>query len=98
MIRKAGAFDARVTDGVQRALSDIRCRPFPRDGCKPVFDQSIFVRAFADGVLREAAMAAALTGSDDPAVLGSGRSTLIICISIPLSILVALRRCGTGRR
>ena len=53
-------------------------------------DQSIFVRASINGVIREGAIAAVLTGSDDPGVPGSWRSTLIIAVSIPLSVLASL--------
>src|SRR2546423_3585315 len=56
----------------------------------PLFDQSIFVRAAVMGVGKEAAIAAGLTGLMILLFLGSGRSTLIICISIPLSILVSI--------
>ncbi len=53
-------------------------------------DQSIFVRASIRGVVREALIAAALTGLMILLFLGSWRSTLIVCISIPLSILASL--------
>src|SRR3954454_12425783 len=56
----------------------------------PIFDQSIFVRAAVMGVVKEAAIAAGLTGLMILLFLGSWRSTLIICISIPLSILVSI--------
>ena len=56
----------------------------------PIFDQSIFVRAAVMGVVKEAAIAAALTGLMILVFLGSWRSTLIICVSIPLSILVSI--------
>jgi multidrug efflux pump subunit AcrB len=55
-----------------------------------LFDQSLFVRAAISGVLREGAIAAALTGVMILLFLGSWRSTLIVCISIPLSILTSL--------
>jgi multidrug efflux pump subunit AcrB len=54
---------------------------------KPIFDQSIFVRAAVSDVVREASIAAGLTGVMILLFLGSLRSTLIVCISIPLSIL-----------
>jgi len=57
---------------------------------KPIFDQSIFVKASLVGVAREAAIAGALTGMMILLFLGSWRSTLIICISIPLSIITAI--------
>lgn len=53
----------------------------------PIFDQSFFVRASVDDVVREAVLAAGLTGIMILMFLGSLRSTLIVCISIPLSIL-----------
>ncbi len=53
-------------------------------------DQSIFVRASIFGVLREGLLAAGLTAAMILLFLGSWRSTLIVCISIPLSILTSL--------
>jgi multidrug efflux pump subunit AcrB len=55
-----------------------------------VFDQSVFVRAAVSGVLREALIAAALTGIMMLLFLGSWRSTLIVLVSIPLSLLVSV--------
>ena len=57
---------------------------------KELFDQSVFVRASISGVLREAVIAACLTGLMILLFLGSWRSTLIIAVSIPLSILSSL--------
>src|SRR3982751_3500964 len=56
----------------------------------PLFDQSVFVRASIMGVVKEAGIAAGLTGLMILLFLGSWRSTLIICISIPLSIMVSI--------
>ena len=56
----------------------------------PLSDQSIFVRGAISGVVREALIAACLTGFMILVFLGSWRSTLIIAVSIPLSILVSL--------
>jgi multidrug efflux pump subunit AcrB len=53
-------------------------------------DQSIFVRAAITGVLREAVIAALLTAALILLFLGSWRSTLVVAISIPLSILTSL--------
>ncbi len=55
-----------------------------------LFDQSIFVRAAVSGVVKEACIAAALTALMLLVFLGSWRSTLIVIISIPLSILVSI--------
>ena len=57
---------------------------------QPLADQSIFVRGSVNGVIREAVIAAALTGLMILLFLGSWRSTLIIAISIPLSILTSV--------
>ena len=55
-----------------------------------LFDQSLFVRASIEGVLREGVIAACLTALMILLFLGSWRSTLIIAISIPLSILSSI--------
>ena len=57
---------------------------------KELFDQSLFVRASIEGVLREGIIAACLTALMILLFLGSWRSTLIIAISIPLSILSSI--------
>ena len=56
----------------------------------PIFDQSIFVRAAVQGVVREGLIAAVLTALMILLFLGSWRSTVIIAISIPLSVLVSI--------
>jgi CzcA family heavy metal efflux pump len=55
-----------------------------------LFDQSIYVTASIDGVLREGAVAAVLTALMILVFLGSWRSTIIVATSIPLSILVSI--------
>ena len=55
-----------------------------------LFDQSVFVKAAVQGVVREALVAAALTAAMILLFLGNWRSTCIIAISIPLSILSSL--------
>ena len=62
----------------------------PEFKIEPLADQSIFVRAAIDGVVREAIIAACLTAMMILIFLGSWRSTLIIAVSIPLSILVSI--------
>jgi multidrug efflux pump subunit AcrB len=62
----------------------------PSLAVKPLADQSIFVRASINGVLREAVIAAALTALMILLFLSSWRSTLIIVVSIPLSILSSI--------
>ncbi len=55
-----------------------------------LFDQSVFVRAAVEGVVKEAAIAAGLTALMLLLFLGSWRSTVIVLVSIPLSILVSI--------
>jgi multidrug efflux pump subunit AcrB len=54
------------------------------------FDQSLYVRASIQGVIREAIIAACLTAAMILLFLGNWKSTLIIAVSIPLSILVSI--------
>lgn len=61
----------------------------------PIADQSIFVRGSVQGVIREAIIAAVLTGLMILLFLGSWRSTIIIAISIPLSILSSIIILGS---
>jgi multidrug efflux pump subunit AcrB len=62
----------------------------PQLRIQPLSDQSIFVRGAIDGVVREAMIAACLTAIMILVFLGSWRSTIIIAVSIPLSILVSI--------
>ena len=57
---------------------------------QPLFDQSLFVRAAVEGVIKEAVIAACLTAVMILVFLGNWRHTVIIAISIPLSILSAI--------
>jgi multidrug efflux pump subunit AcrB len=57
---------------------------------EPIADQSIFVQAAVSGVVREAIIAACLTAAMILLFLGSWRSTIIIAVSIPLSILISI--------
>ena len=62
----------------------------PEFKARPIADQSLFVRASINGVVREAVIAACLTGLMILIFLGSWRSTIIIAVSIPLSILTSI--------
>jgi multidrug efflux pump subunit AcrB len=66
----------------------------PEFRARPIADQSLFVRASINGVLREAIIAACLTGLMILIFLGSWRSTVIIAVSIPLSILTSIILLG----
>ena len=79
-----------IVSGVKRLLEILK--PSLPDALvvKPLADQSIFVRASIQGVIREGVIAAALTSLMILLFLGSWRSTLIVATSIPLSILGAI--------
>jgi multidrug efflux pump subunit AcrB len=79
-----------IIAGVRKLLPYIATTLPPELKIKPVGDQSIFVRASISAVVREALIAACLTAVMILVFLGSWRSTLIIAISIPLSILCSI--------
>src|SRR3954471_9669936 len=79
--------NARIREAIPRALERLPKEAAGQVQVKMLFDQSIFVRASIDGVVREALIAAALTALMILMFLGSWRSTLTVVISIPLSIL-----------
>ncbi|HEY7307063.1 MAG TPA: efflux RND transporter permease subunit [Bryobacteraceae bacterium] len=90
-ILKAGnASTLDVVKGVKELLPRVEATLPSQLKIQPLADQSIFVRAAISGVVREAIIAACLTGLMILIFLGSWRSTLIIAISIPLSILTSV--------
>ena len=90
VLRHGEASTLDIVDGVKSKLKEILAG-LPRElRVQELFDQSIFVRTAMNSVLREAAIAAALTGLMVLLFLGSWRSMLTVCISIPLSILTSL--------
>jgi multidrug efflux pump subunit AcrB len=87
-VLKAGnASTLSVVKGVRALLPRVQQIVPPNLKITPLSDQSVFVRAAVSGVIREAVIAAALTALMILLFLGSWRSTIIIAISIPLSIL-----------
>ena len=90
VLRNGKASTLAVVNNVKLALPRILAGLPPELKVRQLFDQSVFVRAAITGVVREAAIAALLTGLMILLFLGSWRSTVIVCISIPLSILVSL--------
>ena len=88
--RNGKASTLAIVDAVKAALPRILSTVSSELKVDLLFDQSIFVRSAIQGVVREALIAAALTGIMILLFLGSWRSTLIVCISIPLSILSSL--------
>jgi multidrug efflux pump subunit AcrB len=90
-ILKAGnASTISVVKGIRGLLPRVAQTLPPELKVVPLADQSIFVRGAVTGVIREAVVAACLTGLMILLFLGSWRSTLIIAVSIPLSILTSV--------
>ena len=90
-VLKAGnASTLDVVQGVKAMLPKLAASLPPQLRMQPLADQSIFVRASISGVVREAIIAACLTAVMILVFLGSWRSTLIIAVSIPLSILTSI--------
>jgi multidrug efflux pump subunit AcrB len=90
-IENAGAASTlAIVKGIRAALPGIAATLPPELQMHPLADQSVFVRASLNGVVREGIIAASLTSIMILLFLGSWRSTLIICISIPLSIMTSL--------
>jgi multidrug efflux pump subunit AcrB len=90
-VMKAGnASTLSVVNGIRKLLPVVSATLPPELKIQPLADQSIFVRASIAGVIREAVIAAVLTALMILLFLGSWRSTLIIAVSIPLSILTSL--------
>ncbi len=79
-----------IVDGVREKLQTMKASLPPTLEVKPLNDQSIFVRSAISGVAMEGAIAAALTSVMIFLFLGSWRSTIIIAVSIPLSIMGAI--------
>jgi multidrug efflux pump subunit AcrB len=91
MIRKTGgASTLSVVNHVKEALPDIRLLMPEGVDIKPIFDQSIFVKAALNSVIMGGTMAAALTALMILLFLGNGRLTVITLASIPLSIIAAI--------
>ena len=88
--RTGKASTLAVVNAVKAALPRILASVPPELKVVTLADQSVFVRASIQGVEREAMIAAGLTALMILLFLGSWRSTLIVCISIPLSILASL--------
>jgi CzcA family heavy metal efflux pump len=90
ILKSGNASTLDVVKGIRSILPRVASTVPPQLKMTPLSDQSVFVRAAVQGVIREAAIAAALTAVMILVFLGSWRSTLIIAISIPLSILSSI--------
>ena len=90
ILKSGGASTLDIVKRVKAALPRIQATLPPELDLKLLFDQSLFVRAAVEGVVKEAVIAAGLTATMILLFLGSWRSTLIVALSIPLSILCSV--------
>ena len=90
VLKNGGASTLDIVANI-RAMLPIATQSMPQDiKVTPLFDQSVFVKAAVKGVVFEAILAAALTAAMVLLFLGNWRSTLIIGLTIPLSILASI--------
>src|SRR2546423_1106130 len=90
ILKNGSASTLSVANGVKAAMANVKNMLTGDVQIKQFGDQSLFVTAAVSGVVREGVIAAALTAAMILLFLGSWRSTLIIAISIPLSVLASL--------
>jgi multidrug efflux pump subunit AcrB len=90
VFKNGSASTLSVAAGVKAAMANILKTVTSDVQVKQFADQSLFVQAAVSGVVREGVIAAALTALMILLFLGSWRSTLIIAVSIPLSVLASL--------
>ena len=94
ILKNGGASTLDIVNQIKGLLPGMRAAAPPGLEMKELFDQSIFVRSAIDGVVKEGLIAALLTATMILLFLGSWRSTFIVVVSIPLSILASL--CALG--
>jgi multidrug efflux pump subunit AcrB len=90
VIKTGDASTLNIVKGILAKADSLKSQLPPQFRIIPLADQSIFVRNSIDGVVHEAIIAACLTAIMILIFLGSWRSTLIVAVSIPLSILTSL--------
>jgi CzcA family heavy metal efflux pump len=90
ILKSGNASTLDVVKGIRGLLPRVLTTLPPTLHLVPLADQSVFVRAAIAGVIREGIIAAALTALMILLFLGSWRSTIIIAVSIPLSILTSV--------
>jgi multidrug efflux pump subunit AcrB len=90
ILKNGGASTLDVVAAVKAKLPQIQGLLPPDVKIRLLLDQSVFVQSAMSGVVREAVIAACLTGLMILLFLGSWRSTLVVAISIPLSILASI--------
>jgi multidrug efflux pump subunit AcrB len=90
VLKTGNASTLDIVKRVRTTLKRIKMTLPPELNITELFDQSLFVRAAVMGVVQEALIAAGLTALMIILFLGSWRSTVIVCVSIPVSILTSI--------
>ena len=90
VLKNGTASTLDIVNQVKELLPTIRAAAPKGMNIDLIFDQSIFVKKAIEGVVTEGVLAACLTGAMVLIFLGSWRSTLIVLISIPLSIMTSI--------
>jgi len=90
VLKSTGASTLDIVSRITKTMETLRTTLPTALNVTPMFDQSVFVRAAVNGVIRESLIAAILTGVMILLFLGSWRSTLIVMVSIPLSVLTSI--------
>lgn len=90
IIKNGNASTLDVVNRVKAALPEIKKAAPPGMNIELLFDQSVFVQNAIQSVLHEGAIAAGLTALMILIFLGSWRSTIVVMVSIPLSILTSI--------
>ena len=98
IMKTGSASTLDIIEGVRTKIDSIKGQLPPQLKISALSDQSIFVRGAIKGVVREGMIAACLTAIMILIFLGSWRSTLIIAVSIPLSILCSLLMLSPSTR
>jgi multidrug efflux pump subunit AcrB len=90
ILKTGGASTLDIIERVKAVLPRVKAVVPPELELRPLFDQSVFVRAALNGVLFEGALAATLTAAMILLFLGTWRNTLVVALSIPLSIFCSI--------
>jgi CzcA family heavy metal efflux pump len=90
ILKNGGASTLQIVDSLKASLKDIIPTLPESVKIRALFDQSIFVKSAVSGVMHEALIAACLTAAMILLFLGNWRTTCIIAISIPLSVLSSI--------
>jgi multidrug efflux pump subunit AcrB len=90
ILKKENASTLAVVDSAREMIPTLKASAPQGMEIRLDFDQSSFVRGAVKGVLREAAIAAVLVALMILVFVGSWRSTIVVCISIPIAILIGI--------